>query len=222
MSGDTKKLSVLMGDVIGSEKMDRSRLHEVFNDAISKVNVENRTELVSPLTITLGDEFQGLLPSSALAFHMANTLRLRLLFEDVPCRFVIGQADIQTPINKELAWNMLGDGLANAREVLNRKQDANAYRFSLLGASDLKDVSARQSLLDVFGSVLSETERGWSEKQLETISLWDQFSGDADRIAEARGVSRRSVYYTLESAGWDNYRSRREALRTYLAECVRP
>ncbi|MES0883217.1 SatD family protein [Roseibium sp. SCP14] len=222
MSGESKKLSVLMGDVIGSERMERSRLHQVFNDSISNVNAENRSSLLSPLTITLGDEFQGMLPSSALAFHIANALRLRLLFEAVPCRFVIGQADIQTPVNTELAWNMLGDGLASAREKLNRKQDANAYRFSMLGAPEREDLSARQTLLDAFGSVLSEAERGWSEKQLETIRLWGRFEGNADRIAEERGVSKRSVYYTLESAGWDDYRSRREALHAYLRQCVTP
>ncbi|MEM9632437.1 MAG: hypothetical protein AAGA50_13990, partial [Pseudomonadota bacterium] len=139
-----------------------------------------------------------------------------------PCRFVIGQADIQTPINRELAWNMLGDGLASAREKLNRKQDANSYRFSLLGASDHESAGAQQDLLDAFGSVLSETERGWSEKQLETIRLWDRFSGDVDKVAEARSVSKRSVYYTLESAGWDDYQGRRAALQSYLRQCVSP
>ncbi|MCV0425908.1 MAG: hypothetical protein K5905_10570, partial [Roseibium sp.] len=149
-------------------------------------------------------------------------LRLRLMFEAIPCRFVVGQVDIQTPINRDMAWNMLGDGLAEARERLNRKQGENVYRFSLLQSHTNEGLYAQQQLLDAFGSVLSETETGWSDKQLETIRLWFSFGGDADRIAEERNVTKRSVYYTLETAGWETYRERRDALQTFLAKCINP
>ncbi|MCV0429030.1 MAG: SatD family protein, partial [Roseibium sp.] len=75
MDDDTGKLSVLMGDVIGSEQMERSRLHARFNSAVQAINTEYGSLLLSPLTITLGDEFQGLLPGSAEAFQIANVLR---------------------------------------------------------------------------------------------------------------------------------------------------
>ena len=222
MGNVAQNVSVLMGDIIGSEKMARGHLHDRFNSAVKAVNSEYGALLLSPLTITLGDEFQGMLPSSAKAFRIANTLRLRLLFEAVPCRFVVGQVDIQTPINREIAWNMLGDGLAEARERLNRKQDTNAYRFSLLRAEEGEPLGAQQRLLDAFGSVLSQTEDGWSDKQLETIRLWLSFDGDAEKVAGARNVTKRSVYYTLETAGWETYRERCEALQTYLAHCINP
>lgn len=218
----THKLSVLMGDIIGSEDMDRARLHAVFNEEIGQANKTFRPDLVSPLTITLGDEFQGLVRTSAQAFQIANSLRLDLLMRGVPCRFVIGQADIETPLNPKEAWNMLGTGLSEARERLNDKKEANAYRFSLLTARERPEASALQGLLDALGAALTDMEAGWSGVQLSTIALWLRYEGNADRIAKLRKVSKRSVYYALEAAAWEAYIKRRDALAAYLQTCLEP
>jgi len=211
-----------MGDIIGSEGMDRAALHAAFNEEIVRANGTYRSDLVSPLTITLGDEFQGLVRTSADAFRIANDLRLDLLIRNIPCRFVIGQADIETPVNPNAAWNMLGAGLSDARDRLGDKKDPGAYRFSLLPAPDIRQTWALQNLLDALGSVLSETEVSWSETQLETIALWIRLAGNADKVAEARQVTKRTVYYALETAGWEAYIKRRDALHAYLEACLDP
>ncbi|WP_170107094.1 SatD family protein [Roseibium marinum] len=218
----THKLSVLMGDIVGSEQMDRGKLHSVFNEEIGRANETFRPDLVSPLTITLGDEFQGLVRTSAQAFKIANMLRLDLLIRGVPCRFVIGQADIETPVNPKKAWNMLGAGLSAARDRLDDKKDEGAYRFSLLGAPDDAKAAALQALLDALGAALSDMEAGWSATQLRTIALWVRYGGNADQVAKFRNVTNRSVYYALEAAGWETYIKRRDALHAYLATCLAP
>ncbi len=222
VTAQTHKVSVLMGDIIGSEEMERAALHSAFNEEISHVNAAFGRDLVSPLTITLGDEFQGLVRTSAEAFTIANILRLALLQRQVPCRFVIGQAEIETPVNPTRAWNMLGSGLSAARERLNDKSQAGAYRFSLLTAPKDKQTAALQNLLDAFGAMLSDMEDRWSEKQLATIALWIRFGGDVDQVAHLRNVTKRSVYYALEAAEWDAYMQRRDTLRTYLEACLVP
>jgi len=211
-----------MGDVIGSEAMDRARLHAVFNEETERANKVFAHNLVSPLTITLGDEFQGMVQRSADAFRIANRMRLDLLGRQVACRFVIGQADIETPLNRKEAWNMLGTGLASARERLNDKKEEGAYRFSLLPEQHAAKTAALQNLLDALGATLGDMEAGWSKVQLETIALWLRYDGDADKVAKCRQISKRAVYYALEAADWETYVKRREALHSYLEACLDP
>ena len=52
---------VLMGDLVRSERAPAPEaLHDAFNRAVAQENRRHADVIVSPLTITLGDEFQGL------------------------------------------------------------------------------------------------------------------------------------------------------------------
>ncbi|KAK0348888.1 hypothetical protein LTR94_035341, partial [Friedmanniomyces endolithicus] len=102
-----------MGDLVASEAAtSRRALHRVFNAAIDEVNAAQRATLVSPLTITLGDEFQGLADTLADAIRIARRVRFALMAQDVACRVLVGEVAIDTPVNPERAWNMMGDGLS--------------------------------------------------------------------------------------------------------------
>ena len=101
--------AVVMGDIVGSEAIsDRARLYKLFNEAVDTANSRFRTLLLSPLTITLGDEFQGLAPDLMSAFAVVCRLRLALLQENVGCRFVIGRVVLETPINTDSKTKRFG------------------------------------------------------------------------------------------------------------------
>src|SRR5690349_14705463 len=105
--------AVLMGDIVGSQRASSVKtVHRAFNKAIDRANAAHADRIASPLTITLGDEFQGLLTACAHAWDVAVALRLELLVVGIPCRFVVGIARLETPLNTKEAWNMMGSGLA--------------------------------------------------------------------------------------------------------------
>lgn len=82
--------AVLMGDVVDSERhADPEQLHAAFNAAIDLQNAHLAADLMSPLTITLGDEFQGLLTSLVAATWTARQIRFDLMRQDIECRFVV-------------------------------------------------------------------------------------------------------------------------------------
>src|SRR5262245_52705684 len=123
--------AVLMGDIVGSERAPSLKaVHSAFNKVVRKANDVHAEHIASPLTITLGDEFQGLLTGFAEAWDIAVALRLELLVAGIPCRFVVGVATLETPLNRKEAWNMMGSGLSAARDKLNDKRTRSAYRFS--------------------------------------------------------------------------------------------
>jgi CRISPR/Cas system endoribonuclease Cas6 (RAMP superfamily) len=80
-------------------------------------------EIMSPYTITLGDEFQGFVRSLKAAIKTIYFLEETLLEEDISfkLRYVVVFDKIETPINIEIA-GMTGPGLAMAREMLTKKQ----------------------------------------------------------------------------------------------------
>src|SRR4051794_25517593 len=104
--------AAIMGDLVRSGSASSiEELHAKFNGAVNQQNRIRRGSLVSPLTITLGDEFQGLSKTLVESLSIVRVLRLHLLARGVDCRFAIGLAQIQTPINVARAWNMMGPGL---------------------------------------------------------------------------------------------------------------
>lgn len=192
----SSRYAVVMGDIVGSEAVpSRTELHQHFNTVTDAANDEFAKSLASPLTITLGDEFQGLTYSLAQAFIIATTMRLRLMLENVKCRFVVGTADLETKLNQKAAWNMMGSGLATAREKLNEKRSRNAYRFSL-GEKD----TLLELLLETIGHSMSAMEEGWSSHQLSHVVASIDEKKSVREIADTRGISERAVYKSLQSA----------------------
>ncbi len=190
-----RSFAVLMGDLIGSESVRSVKaVHRSFNNAVDSANKRWAVEVRSPLTITLGDEFQGLLSALKHAWAIASELRLRLLATNVSCRFVIGTTQLETPVNPKEAWNMMGSGLAEARDKLNDKRSGNAYRFSVPGEPII------EGLLDAVGESLTQVELGWTRTQLEYYSTVRDRSGTNAEIAKNLGVTPRSLYKVLHAA----------------------
>jgi hypothetical protein len=199
-------LPVIMGDLIDSERaMAAPALHAYFNRHIETINKEYQHSLISPLTITLGDEFQGLARSLAEAAAIARQLRLNLMADKIDCRFVIGLVTIQTPINTQRAWNMMGPGLSRAREKLNEKSTSTYYRFSL-PSSPLTEV-----LLEAIGAGMTAIERDWTDRQRNIIAL-SLNDVRAKDLAKAQAVTVHNIYKIRSAGKFDTYAQQWQAV----------
>lgn len=204
MPAEPDILVAVMGDLVGSERqVDRARLHRVFNQVVDAENQRAAGSLESPLTITLGDEFQGLVRTFAEATALVRRLRLTLLAADAECRFAIGRVMLSSPVNPERAWNMMGEGLAETRDRLNEKSRSSAYRFHLGFDAD----PLLERLMDAVGSALTRTERGWTMRQ-RTVMLPLLVQGrSVEGLSEDLKVTSRAIYKIREAADYDVYRS---------------
>lgn len=204
MPARTDILTAVMGDLVGSERQaDRARLHRIFNEVVDAENQREAGSLASPLTITLGDEFQGLVSTLAEATALVRRLRLTLLAADVECRFAIGRVMLSSPVNPERAWNMMGEGLAETRDRLNEKSRSTAYRFHLGFGAD----PVLERLMDAVGSALTQAERRWTMRQ-RTVMLPLLAQGQSvEGLSEDLGVTPRAVYKIRDAADYDAYRS---------------
>jgi DNA-binding phage protein len=201
-----------MGDIVGSERAPSVKaVHAAFNNAVRRANDIHAEHIASPLTITLGDEFQGLLTGFAHAWDTAVGLRLELLEGGIACRFVVGIATLETPLNKKDAWNMMGRGLSAARDKLNDKRTTSAYRFSL------PDEPVVELLLDTVGDALTDGEDAWTSTQLEYYSKVRAAKRTNADVARKLGVSERSLYKVLHAGRADAHKRRVQAVRSALA-----
>lgn len=100
-----KKLA-LIGDLVESRNVgDRKKSQTKLKRKLTSINEKNRS-LLSPLTITLGDEFQGLYKNADEIFF--NIYDILLAIYPVKVRFSLGVGEISTVINKENAIGMDG------------------------------------------------------------------------------------------------------------------
>jgi hypothetical protein len=203
--------AVLMGDIVDSENSPSlNAVHRAFNAAIDSANDKHVANIVSPLTITLGDEFQGLLTGLAHAWDAAADLSMKLMLAKISCRFVIGVAELETPLNTKKAWNMMGGGLSAARDKLNDKRPRNAYRFSL------PNDWIMESLLDAVGETITQIEGAWTVTQLRYYAKSLGWQRTHAQLAKSLGVGSRSLYKVLRAARADFHKRQSKILRGAL------
>ncbi len=127
-----------MADIISSPNAEQRVLMETFKRLISKVNNEyQRGQLISPLTITLGDEFQGIPKTFNCALGIIFRLDHLLLQTDIKLRYTLCYGRIDTEINTKVAYEMLGEGLTSARNSLNNLKKSKS-RIEVFGIEQKK------------------------------------------------------------------------------------
>lgn len=205
--------AISMGDLVHSSGHDDpNALHRLFNEVVAEANRRYAESIVSPLTITLGDEFQGLSASLVRGFELNHFVRLRLLGRGVSTRLVLGAGAIDTAVNPDNAWNMMGEGLSRAREKLNAKLRFNCYRFSFPCEAQL------ERLLDGIGRSLTNIESGWTSTQRDyVIKRLSQPQHSVSVIAAELGISKNSMYKVLRAADADFYEAQLESISESLA-----
>lgn len=129
--GVMQKNYILMADIIGSSKQKASRLMHEFKEVVEDVNQQEGARLLlSPLTITLGDEFQGVagsLEKAAETIINVEEMRIQKGYT-FHLRYVIYYGEIETEINPNKAYEMLGEGLTMARDMLEEYKKNKSER----------------------------------------------------------------------------------------------
>jgi hypothetical protein len=109
-----------MGDIISSQKYDGTELMVAFKQLVLDCNQDLGQCMLSPYTITLGDEFQGIAKSLLCSVQSLFYIEEEILRRELPfqLRYVVHYGEIDTPLNPAIAYGMVGPGLAKARELL--------------------------------------------------------------------------------------------------------
>lgn len=125
----------VIGDIIGSRKLpDRNDAQNRFRAMADKANLQYNADIVSPLTVTIGDEFQVLLQSIQAAPVVIEQVKQEMA--PIELVFGVGIGEIVTDINTQMAIGMDGPAFYFARQALGqakKKKPRIIYRSDFVG-----------------------------------------------------------------------------------------
>lgn len=158
----------LIGDIINSKDYsNRDEVQVLLKNKLKYLNSKYKEALKSPITITLGDEFQCLIKEPEVCFRIIDELSLYLSLNGVELRFGIGIGTIETDINESLSIGADGPAYWNAREAIKvvHKDHDNRNTSTYLKIAD-------DSHEEFFNSVIRLQDlirNNWTQTQKEFV-----------------------------------------------------
>lgn len=197
------KQYILMADVVASGKKDQKQLMKDFKKLITEINESYANDILSPLTITLGDEFQCVLKDLAVSIQIILHLEEAIIHQKMnfQLRYILNQGNIETPINKAIAYEMLGSGLTEARQKLT---DAKQHKQRFLITIDNK--FQQEILTDAFKIAENIIDKWDLEKDYEVVSNFIKFK-DYKIVSEAVNKTRSQLWKREKTLNIESYNS---------------
>ena len=182
---------VLVGDLVASRKIvERSEVQERLRACLRQLNSKKREGLVSPYTITLGDEFQAVFSAPERLFRDAVTVLIALYPVEVRFTFAIGE--ISTAINTKQAIGMDGPAFHEARATIDRlKKTKNLFAIASPDGAGLTLIN--QSL-----ALVSHTIGKWPRSRLEILRGISE-NRTVKQLARDLRVTHKAVYKSINA-----------------------
>lgn len=185
-----------MADIINSSDKDKGKLINYFKKIRNKINVKYENKIISPLTITLGDEFQGLINSLYDAICIIIDIEEMIIKDgeemqennsNLKLRYILHYGLIETDLNRINSHEMLGEGLTNSRNLLNKmKKDKERFKIYLPN-----DFNLQKKLNNTFINYQKITDGEWKIKDYKFIY---EFINDIDYKVVAKKYNKNISY----------------------------
>jgi len=162
---------ILMADIISSRKEKPSELLSDFKRLIGFINKKWSKEILSPLTITLGDEFQCVINTIENGLKIIFDIEEQIIKDNLnfKLRYVLNYGEIDTQINKKVAHEMLGSGLFQTREKLNELKTSK-NRFKII----LEHNQNAQEVLNELFKLYENYVDNWKQNELHIVKEFIQ------------------------------------------------
>lgn len=186
---DQPSYLVLIGDLVNSRQLaQRDRVQRELSQLLESLSLAHTGAMVSPLTLTLGDEFQAVWQRPAGLWQVIVGLQAGLF--PVGVRLSLGLGTLATPINHQAALGMDGEAFWHARAGIDRMKQSGR-RLALTG---LSDYSTQWS--DPLLAVTDSMTRTWKANRWSILEglLADESVPD---IAARLSISVQAVYRNI-------------------------
>lgn len=214
----------LIGDIIESKKIqDRAQVQQQLLRLMKELNWQYQDYLISPFTVTTGDEFQALFSPNSYMFQIID--QLSVAFSPYEIRFGIGVGDMITEINKEQSIGSDGPAYWLAREAINHIHDKNDY-----GINHISVFLANEEVSWTVNAMLaacSFIQSKWTEvqydvlKQLLAENIYDETFSHKE-IARLLGITPSAFNKRIKASGLKIYlRNKRVAMNQILKEIAK-
>lgn len=203
-----KKYCVIIGDIVQSKEIkNRKAFQRKFHSVLEEIN-KNFTSniIISRFTVTIGDEFQGVLKSFGPSYEIIDAIQEMLYPEKL--RFGVGWGEITTQIKKE-AIGMDGPAFHNAREAILTAEKKGRSDIFKLG------IPEKELAINTLALCLENIRDSWTARQREVLGLYRKYKNQR-KVARLLKIKQPSVAAILASSKWDWYAGVENSLNTLL------
>ncbi len=190
-----------MADIQDSGSKNSIITMEFFRQIIDEINVIFKKNIESPLTITLGDEFQGVVKNVPNAINIIYHIEELIVKKNInfKLRYVINEGKIDTKINPIRSYEMLGQGLTDARNQLNELKKTKS-RFFISLTSEPKNIVLNESFV-VFQNIIDD----WNIKKDQEILAHFIDLEDYKKVALAVNKDKSQIWKRNKNLNIDSY-----------------
>lgn len=187
-----KSYIVVIGDIEKSSQLsqdNRKEVQKTLESVFKKINRQS-TDIISPYTITLGDEFQAVYQSAREMFKHIWTVIASI--HPVNVRFSISAGKITTEINREHSLGMDGPAFHQARKhIVWMKEE------KLLLSVTTEDGKFDKLVNNTF-RILGANLRRWKKNRFIILQrLYEE--KEVKQIAEEIGLSEVAIYKNINA-----------------------
>jgi len=182
---------VIIADIVNSKRIiQRDEFQRSLKMVLSRVSKRSRKHLLSPFTLTLGDEFQAVYSRFDSLF--ADILEIAFEIYPEPVRYAVAYGPLSTDINPIAALEMDGRAFHDARDLLVDNLKKERRTIIQISTTELFN----PSLVDISLRLFCNELQTWNRN---TFSVFLSLIGGVSvEVAASRAsVSRRAAYKTI-------------------------
>jgi len=220
-SGPTKVMKrrtiACIGDIVASRRLKpevRRRVQRTLTEKLKEENLVLGAALAADLTVTLGDEFEGVIGVAFAGDAIPDLIwRLEDALAAVTMRFGVGLGSIDTEFSRDPRM-MDGSAFHNARAAIEVAASKRRLGGVFQGFGDAHD-----AVLNGLARVLYLQRSRWSPRQRQLVNLL-RSGKRQNEAAEILGLTKQAVSASARAAGWQAYLEGETAWRIALATAL--
>lgn len=210
----------IIGDIKNSKSIEERReFQNKLNNILNEVNEVFSDTISSNFTITLGDEFQGLLHSGEHVMDIIQYIKRETY--PIEIRFGIGIGAITTDINAMMSIGADGPGYYKARDSIEQlklleKKNESTYgdvQIRIDGDNNLQELSLNSILKLMFC-----IEKEWTKKQREVVNYVLFEKKTQTETAKYFNVSQSNIQQILSKTHFYVYKDAFNSVNKILSE----
>jgi len=161
----------LVGDIVDSKKIiDRERAQKDLEMILDEINLDYNDDMEKKLSVTLGDEFQGIFNRFDNILLIIHKIMFRM--KSIRIRFGVGIGELKFDFGtKENPYRSDGSAWWFSREATNQIRNLNS-KNNIIEYSNIRIISgtdATDKLINVMLDLCFAIRDRWTDKQKEII-----------------------------------------------------
>lgn len=214
------KYVAIIGDIVDSKQIkDRKVIQQKFKNVLADINTKYSEDIASKFTITLGDEFQGLLKSRNNIMNIICEVEMAMT--PIELRFGIGIGEISTDINFDNSLEIDGPAYHRARKMI-KEIESKRFQYTerdsnIMICSEENNIEIDE-LLNSILSVCTALKSKWTDRQKEIIYAYISNDKNQYKAAHILNIGQSSVNKALSNARFYSYKSAIDTVNTFLSK----